>query len=361
MLASAPVGVLSRYLLARFVVTFLAVLAALVLLVAVIELLADFGDVIASGFVSGVWLIVLRIPERQLPLLIPIASFGAAYLSIGSAARSYEIVAMKAGGVSPLRVLVPVVAAAVVICGLALLVNETLAVRAHDAARRLVGGTDSEVTFRRGTFWYHSGDTIYNVRDADPVARELKDVAIFELDDRGRLRRSIRATTITVGKDGRWVLANATLRSFDPAHPRAPVVFERRARAELDRPAESALLDVQVSGLSIEELREYRDGQEPGDTEAVRAEALLHRRMAEPLASLVFVVLAIPLALRVEGVGSLAVPALQGVVAIFAFYMLREYGGTLATQGVTPPAATPWVILAAFLAWGAVRIWRAPR
>ncbi len=43
---------------------------------------------------------------------------------------------MKAGGISPLRVLVPVLVAAAVISGLALLLNETLAVRAHEASRR---------------------------------------------------------------------------------------------------------------------------------------------------------------------------------------------------------------------------------
>ena len=134
-----------------------------------------------------------------------------------------------------------------------------------------------------------------------------------------------------------------------------------REDAEIDLPDDSALLDVDVSKLSITELREYRSQQEPGDTESVRAEALLHERIAEPLASLVFVVMALPLALRVERTKSLAVPALQGVAVIFLFYMMREYGGTLATQGVTSAAGTSWAIVAIFLAAGAWQIWRTPR
>ena len=81
----------------------------------------------------------------------------------------------------------------------------------------------------------------------------------------------------------------------------------------------------------------------------MRAEALLHERIASSLASLVFVVLALPLALRVERTRSLAVPALQGVAAIFFFYMINQYGGTLATQGITPAAGTAWTIVAVFL------------
>jgi lipopolysaccharide export system permease protein len=361
MLASATVGVLSRYLLTRFAVTFASVLAALVVVVGVVELLADFGDVVRSsgGFGGALVFVALRIPSKHLPLLIPIAAFTSAFLAIGTAARAYEILAMKAGGVSPLRVLVPMLGAAALISGTALLLNETLAVRAHEAERRRTGGGEAELTFRRGSFWYHKGDTIYNVRDADPATRVLRDVAIFELDPRGRLVRSIQAAQATIGADGSWALADAVLRDFDPDDPAAAPRYQRLARTEVDLPEEQALLHAGVEGLSIRELREYRD-QSPGDAESLRAEALLHERVAAPMASLVFVLLAVPLALRVERTRSLAVPALQGVVAVFLFFMVSQYGGTLATQGVTS-AATPWVILAGFAAYGAVQWWRAPR
>jgi len=362
MLVSAAVGVLSRYLLIRFTVIFATVLAALVLIVGVVELLADFGDVMRSsgGFTDALILVALRIPSKHLPLLIPIAAFASAFLAVGTAARACEILAMKAGGVSPLRVLVPVLCAAAVISALGLLVNETLAVRAHEAERRHVGGDESELTFRRGSFWYHKGDTIYNVRNADPATGVLSDVAIFELDARGRLRRSIQAAEATIGSDGRWALADAVLRDFDPADPAAAPRYQRLAHTELALPEEKALLHAGVTGLSIRELREFRD-QSPGDAESLRAEALLHERVTGPMASFVFVLLAVPLGLRVERTRSLALPALQGVVAVFLFFTVRDYGGTLATQGVTSAIATPWVILAGFATYGALAWWRAPR
>ena len=355
-------GVLSRYLLVRFVTTFLGVLVALIVLIGVIELLADFGDVVSSskGFLDAWIVLILRIPHKHMPILIPVSAFAAAYLSVGTAARSYEILAMKAGGISPLRVLVPVLVAAGVISGLAFLLNETVAVWAREASRHH-DSDGGEVSFRRGSFWYHRGHTIYNVRDADPAARALLDIAIFEMDDRGRLLRTIQAARATVGEGGRWHLTDAVLRGFDPDDASAPSQYERLAGAEIDLPDEKALFDVNVSALSIAELREYRAQQESGDTESVRAEALFHERVAEPLASLVFVVLALPLALRVERTKSLAVPALQGVALIFLFYMVRQYGGTLATQGVTSAAGTSWAIVATFLGFGAWQIWRMPR
>lgn len=363
MLASAPVGVLARYLLVRFVVLFAAVLAILVVLVCVVELLADFGDFARSaiGFSDALLLVAIRVPNQHLPLLIPIASFAAAFLAIGGAARTNEVLAMKAGGVSPLRVLVPVLACAVAISGVALLFNETIAVRAREIQRRLVGGDDAELTFRRGSFWYHKGHTIYNVRDADPVSRVLHDVAIFDLDEHGRLVRSIRAAEATIGADGRWRLTDAVLQGFDPNDATVIPTYQRLATTEVELPEEKALLHAGVEDLSIRELSEVRDDREHSDTASLRATSLLHERASAPFASFLFVLLAVPLGLSVERTRSMALPALQGVVAIFLFIMVREYGGTLATQGVTSAVATPWVILATFLAYGSFELWRVPR
>jgi lipopolysaccharide export system permease protein len=357
------VGVLARYLLVRFVALFAAVLFILVLLVGVVELLADFGEFARSGvgFSNMLALVALRIPHKHLPLLIPIGAFAAAFLAVGSAARTNEVLAMKAGGVSPLRVLLPVLACAGLISGAALLFNETIAVRAREVQRRLAGGDDAELTFRRGSFWYHKGHTIYNVRDADPVRRVLHDVAIFDLDERGRLVRSIRAADATIGADGHWQLADAVLQGFDPNDATATPSYQRLAATEIELPEEKALLQAGVEDLSIRELSEVRHDRDPGDTASVRAATLLHERASAPFASFLFVLLAVPLGLRVERTGSMALPALQGVIAIFLFIMVREYGGTLATQGVTSAVATPWAILAAFLAYGTLELWRVPR
>ena len=239
--------------------------------------------------------------------------------------------------------------------------NETLAVRALEAERRRAGGDDSELAFRRGSFWYHKGRTIYNVRDADPTARVLHGVAIFELNERGRLLRSIQAAR---GHDRRRrPLAARPTRCCATSIPatrsrRPPTSTWPRPRSSCR--AEKALFDAGVSDLSIRELREYRD-ESPGDTESLRAEALLHERVSEPLTSLLFALLAIPLGLRAERTRSLALPALQGVALVFAFIMVREYGGTLATEGVTSAASTLLGDPGCVRALRRLALWRAPR
>jgi lipopolysaccharide export system permease protein len=356
------VGVLWRYLTARFSVAFAAVLFIMILALAAVELIGDFDDVVraSEGLVGALVNVALRILSFYLVLLIPAAAFVAAFASLGTAARSLEILAMKAGGVSPLRAVIPILLAGVVISGLGLVLNETVSVRADAAYRRLVRGDAPEVTFRRGSFWYHKGPYVYNVGDADPKARKLHDVAVFELDERGRLVRSIEADHAEIGPDGTWQLSDAVIRRFDPGQPGA-ASYERVAHTELALSEDRALLDAGLDALSIHDLREYSDARRPGDPEQIRALALLQQRMTNPLSAFVFVLFAIPLALRVEQTRSLALPALQGVGAIFAFFTVREYGQTLASRGLTAPIGTAWSILAVFALLGVWQLWRVPR
>ena len=356
-------GVLWRYLTARFSVAFAAVLFIMILALAAVELIGDFDDVVraSEGLLGALANVALRILSFYLVLLIPAAAFVAAFASLGTAARSLEVLAIKAGGISPLRAVIPILLAGVVISGLGLVLNETVSVRADAAYRRRVRGDVPEVTFRRGSFWYHKGPYVYNVGDADPKARKLHDVAVFELDERGRLVRSIEADHAEIGPDGTWQLSDAVIRRFDPDQPAQTATYERVARTELALSEDRALLDAGLDALSIHDLREYRDARRPGDPEKTHAVALLQQRMTNPLSAFVFVLFAIPLALRVEQTRSLALPALQGVGAIFAFFTVREYGQTLASRGLTAPIGTAWSILAVFALLGAWQLWRVPR
>ncbi|MDJ0865344.1 MAG: LptF/LptG family permease [Myxococcota bacterium] len=355
-------GVLARYFLTRFLATFAATLSILALAVFAVDLLAGFDEVIegAHGLLGALTHVALRIPSYYMPSLVPLACFTAAFVGFGSAARRLEIVAVKAGGISPLRAVWPVLLAALAISGSALAFNETIAVQADRAWARL-RADGADWTFRAGSFWYYAGDTVYNVRASDPTAGRLEDFAVYELDARGRLRRTIQARRAESRPEGGWRLVDAVIRRFDPDAPEVPPSYHEIAETEVGLAEREALYGARVSSLSAAHLRQYRDRRPPGDPEAVRADALLHERLSAPLLSFVFALLGVPLGLRVESSRGLARPALLGVAAIFAVFVVRQYAATLATQGVLHPTGTPWAVLAAFAAFGAWQLARVPR
>jgi lipopolysaccharide export system permease protein len=358
MLDSAAVRTLWRYVLARFLSALAATLAVLVLLIVVIELMLDLDLIVESE--QGLAAVFLKIISSYLlQYLVPAAALIAAFFSIGTAARSREIIALKAGGVSPLVAVVPVLAMGALLAGASVVLSDTISVTASQALRRQADDT-GDLRLRKGTFWYHSGRFIYNFADGD--ARTLHEVVVFELDERNRLVRRLAAAQASVGEGRRWVLHRATVHHFDPERPGEPPRVERGAEVPLDLAKEPtpALLRKEVAALSLEDLRRLVDKRLQHGRDATRASALLHARLSEPLSVLLFSLLAIPLGFRVEQTRSLSRGALQAVLLLFLYYSARELASTLALEGVLP-AAAPWGVLALFGAGGAVSFARSPR
>lgn len=356
--------ILSRHFLWRYLNLYVTILFASMIAVMIVELLLNFDQIMDdhAGFAGVTTYLFLRLPTYYFRDLIPVTSFAAAFFCVGLAARAREVTAIKAGGVSPQRMVVPILAAAAAISLATLVLDETLVLYATREWNRLENPGE-EVAFRRGSFWYHRGDTIYNVREADRKSKTLHGVRVFETTPRGRLDRSLRADVVRIDEDHRWHFQNATVRTFDPSRPAAAPVVEHREETVLVVAAERdlALLDAGPRNLSLFELGEYIGARSDEGRDTARYREMLFARLADPLAVLVFAFLAIPLGLAVEQRRSLAAAAVVGIAILGLFFTARTAASMIAAGGLGGAAFGPWLVLGAFASFGAVRFARAPR
>lgn len=355
--------ILSRYFLVSYLTLFVTVLFAATVAIVVVEMLLNFDEVLdrERGLPAIATHLFVRLPSTYLHDLIPVASFAAAFTCTALAARGHEITALKAGGISVRRSVLPLLLGAAALSLVALIVNETLVLHASRIWSRLER-VDEQVVFRQGWFWYHRDSVTYSIRDADRETRTLHGVSIFELTSRGRLRRSIRADRVRITDDDRWHLFEATLRTFDPEDPRAPPVTEHAKKTifEVANERDQTLLGASASSLSLRNLRHYIEARQREGHDTSRYRALLHARLAQPLTVLLFAWIAIPLGMAVSKERSLARCALQGVVIVAVFYAIRSAVSMFAAGGY--PAATlgPWAVLTLFTGFGAWRFARVP-
>jgi lipopolysaccharide export system permease protein len=352
------VSTLARYVTARFARAFAGSLLILSLSILVVDMLLNLEDVLEaeSSLLGALQFLWLRFASVYLPYLLPVATFTGAFFAVGVLARSREIIAMKAGGVSPLVALLPVFTASALIAILGLLANETLTVRATAALAQATGSASGGVELRAGTIWYHTGRYVYNIGSADAGSDSVRDIRVFERNAQGRLVRLVQAARARRLAPQEWSFEGATVREFDPAQPTLPPKVQRAReitlRLEEDRSPQ--LLQTEIAALPVWTLARYVQAA-PHDA---RARSLLHQRLTGPLLVLLFALLAVPLALRVEQTRSLALPALEGVVILFFFLLLREYGASFSAASPTASAVAPWAILAAFSALGAFQLTR---
>ena len=356
-------GVLSRHFISRFLSAFVAAILILVLSIGIVEMLADLDAMFGAGTGWGhaARAIALRIPARDLPLLVPVGGFVAALLCFGHAARSLEIVASKAGGISPFRLLLPVFAVGGLLSALSLALNETVSVRARDALVRMESGGTEGLSFRQGYFWYRHGRFVYRVEEAETEQRILRGVTIYERDTEGRLLRRVVADRAEIDDGDHWRLTGARSEVFDPEDPATPLRVDVRDRDELQLGSERTLLEASLRTLSILNLVEYRSLRTPAAPDSVRALALIHERLVNPITTLLFVMLAAALGLRVERTRSLAKAALYGLIALFVFLFARRYASLLGGQGVVPPALAAWSVVGLFAVYTADQLRRIPR
>jgi lipopolysaccharide export system permease protein len=356
------VRIVSRLFLASYLRLFFTILLGSIVSIMIVEMLLKFDDVVESRTAAGVArYFLLRIPTEYLRDNIPASAFAAAFLCIGGPARAREIFALKAGGVSPRRLIGPIVLASLLLSLGALIVNETLVLSAERAERSELDPArpESGIAFRRGSFWYHRGNVVYNIRDADADTGTLHGVSVFRLDDRGRLLESLHAPRVDV-EDGAWIVSDGTRRSFDPSRPEAPPRSEPISEKILDLGGsrDLALLGAGIEQLSIQELREYIAGRAAEGRDAVDARGRLHRRLADPFAVTLFTWLALPIGFGVERTRSLAVSGLLGLAWVSVYYTLRTTAATLSAGGVAFAASAPWLLLALFGILGAWRVLR---
>jgi LPS export ABC transporter permease LptG len=355
------VRLISQYFLASYLRLFAVILVGSLVALTIVEMLLNFDEVVESRSAGGIARhLLVRIPSEYLRNTIPVASFAAAFLCIGGPARAREIVALKAGGVSPRRVVVPVVLASLLLSLLAFVVDETLVLSAERSASR-GAPRDDGFTFRRGSFWYHRGDVVYNILDADRDRRTLHGVSVFRLGHDGRLLESLHASRVGV-EDGAWVVSDALRRSFDPAAPEAPPRLERVSQRlpGLGDARDLALLGAGIERLSIPQLFEYIEARLRDGRNVAEARGRLHQRLADPFTVWLFAWLALPLGFGVERTRSLALSSLLGIAWVSVFYSLRTAGGVLAGGDIALAAFAPWWLLAVFAGWGAWRLARVP-
>jgi len=358
------VRILSRYFLLSYLKLFVAILFSSMIAVMVIEMMLNFDEILEhhEESIGIATYLFLRVPSYYLRDLIPVSSFAAIFFCLGLPARAHEITAIKSGGISPQRTVIPLLAAASILSGIALLLNESVVLQATREWERQKN-PGGEITFRQSSFWYHRGNAIYNVQEADKESRTLYGVSVFELNPQGRLIRSIRAKQVEVGDDSRWLIRDGTERIFVPSRPADPPRISHLREWQRDVAAEKdlAMLESSAQTLSLPNLRGYIEAQIREGRDTTRFQALYHSRLAEPLSVLLFALLAIPLALCVEQSRSLASSALYGIVILGIFYTARTMADMFAASGFASTIISPWMTLTAFGGYGVWQLYRIPR
>jgi lipopolysaccharide export system permease protein len=344
------VSTIDRYLLREITVPFVVGLGLFFVVIAFAQVLKISDSVTGLGISSGEILQALLYSFPPLMgLLIPVSGLFATLLGIGRIAADREVVGMSAGGVSPYRLLrVPVAFGVVLalISASALTVGEPWGIQglkelmARSAQRALAGGV------RIGEFneWVQGVAFIARGKEAGA----LTDVVFADRRDTVRpIVIAARRGNVFAGKEAEDIvfdLEDGSVLLYDQSSTAQRLIrFENaRYRLEVGRLVRDKLRTATAAqGLGVGELW-AKSQSEPKPAKRALFTITLHRKLALPIATIIFAVLAVPLACRRTG-GARARGFLYSAGIVGAYYYIGRAAELSARSGGFPPHLAAWV------------------
>jgi lipopolysaccharide export system permease protein len=346
----------SRYLIKNVFVGFAAAAALLIPLFSTFDLINELDDVSAGGYrwTQAVAVVLMTLPRRLIDLGPFVALLGG-IVGLGQLAVSQELTAMRAAGVSIIRIALATAAAGLLLtAGLAALdewVASPLQQRGLQMRSAAVASADEAVN-AKGTLWARQGAEVARI-DALAAHNQPLGIEIFRFNPDNSLASYVHADSATPLKAGTWRLNRVNLKQWNNGVQTFQTldslqwtsIFSSVHLKELTLPSDS---------FSIRQLSRYIHFLNATDQPADQYSIALWQKFGRPLLTLAMILLAVPFTFvqqRSPGLGSrLAVGATVGLLTYVGNQIIVNLGLLFALNPLVTTLLPPLLILAVALA-----------
>lgn len=366
MLLKFPGKILDRLIFIDVTGTFLFAIALFMALLLAMDLLEQLIKLIAEQGVPvmmALHIFAFRIPS-MLVYAFPMSVLLGILLVFNQMSSESEMVAIRASGISFVRIVLPTVIFALIITGLTFWISNDFSPFASKQAAHL-----TELALR-------------SVRSADPMSYpHIQDgqmdytIQCADLDLNTYSMHKVTLTFFTEGRpayliyadnghwdrlEGHWHLPraypfdlrpnNSSIR-MTPLNANSELDLEAHVLQVVESPFDLDTAKKDTNDFTANEIRDYiarkiaRDKVAPGgahDKEVGEWKMALARRFAVPFYCLVFALIAAPLGLRHHRTSS-AMGLGISLLIIFAFYFVSVYLSTFGERGRLPISFAAWI------------------
>ncbi len=371
--------ILDRYIFFSVAGSFLFGVAMFLALLLALDALPDLIELITRyhvPIVTALAIFFLQLP-KTLAYAFPMSVLLGILLSFNRMSSESEMVAMRAGGMSFLRIVVPTLVFAVLVTVLTFLISDQFAPWANDRAFAMRQQALNQVQVDKPMPFYHmeNGRMQYTIfaSSLDVHDREMRNVALTWYEDGKPAILLWVPMAFWNEAQGRWIFkGGATAHvvkdgapgiSFSPHSTESVIDSNFYAMRLKASPFEIQSSQRKPEELTADQIRQYIVLLKRGsadDRVVNKAELDLARRFAVPFASLVMALIAAPLGLRSHRTSN-AVGMGISLILIFTYYFLAHYLDMFGESGQMPPLLAAWLpnIIAGVAGVGL--LWRANR
>lgn len=349
--------VLNRYIFSQFATSFLFASVAFVALFTLIDMVENLDDFVDSdiGVIGIVRYYVLTIPST-VQITAPVATLLASILTAGKLAASNELASIRAAGLSMRQLILPFLAGGVIIA-IANFVNASIVEPAAASAKFTYRRTVLNET-RPGL---HDGTNIQllepdgrivTIGSFDPLSSTAKDVTIEQFEGSHLRSRTDAPAMVFEPQLNRWIMPVHAKRVFTTRSDSMKFSTGRDTLSLALSPQSLRELNLQPEEMTFRQHYRYlAEKTRAGFPGLERATVKLHTKAAMPLASIIVILIGVPLSAVKQRSGRAAEIALALFIG-FLFLGMQRTVATMGYNGIIEPWAAAWLPLMLFLAAG---------
>lgn len=354
--------IISRYLLLEFLGASGVVFLALFLTWIAADSLLHI-DLLSSGPSWAFRQILFRAMET-VPLSVPISCLAGVVWSLSRAVRYREITAIRCGGIRLRSVLVPILVLSFLLGGALILFEDRVVVPTRrallEAERDKDGHAERRPRYLNGRWWYASGLSIFSAAEYLPEERTLQDVTVFKFDRQRHIQQRIDADRALNLEGSSWEFHGVRVLEFKAASrglegKELPVLSVDLGLSGQDLVRAGPPLALTTLHRLARRIRRHVGS----DATLTALQVGFHGRLAQPLAVLVLVLLAVPFAIGdVEYGDSLPRALLRSLAAAGIYWIAWSLALVAGRSSYVPPPFPVWGVTLLCLGIGAWRFRR---
>lgn len=370
---------LDRYLLRELLIPFGYCLIGFVIFWISSDIFAQLSDYqkLRLTGLDVLELYLVRMPE-VLVVVLPVAFLLSLLYSLTNHARHHELTAIRAAGVSLLRLSMPYLLVGLILSLAVFGINELWAPQSNEAAEEILARRQAHRPDAARRQWepklgfYHEtspGDRRWWFAEAYhlPSGEMVRPHVTWMLPD--GTRRDILAEGAAY-VNGVWTFTNVILVIYSAEAGLVPEQSERdlldmpvfaetpeQIRSEIKINKLNSFKSVRKAQLSVKEIFEYKRLHPGGTSKDNILDTKLHGRLAAPWTCLVVVLIALPFG-AATGRRNVAVGVASSILICFTYFVLQQLSLALGTGGYLLPWVAAWLPNAFFVVIGLALTWR---
>jgi lipopolysaccharide export system permease protein len=338
--------VLTGYLLREFFKLVLICEGIFLFLFLTVDFLQKIDNFIKAGAQKKVMIIYFayRMPLVAVSMLPPAALISVIILFSAMQKRN-EITALKASGLSVLKLCLTILAASLFMVAGVFAFSETVVPHTSSKSNKIwsvdVQKRDPGLFYGQNEIWYRSKTAIYWIRQFDGKKMTMIHPTLYFFDDTFHLIRRVEGSK-AVWKRGTWLIEDGILLESKNDESFNARKFDTYALKIPETPETFMKGTKEPEEMSYWQLKRYAEMVGREGYNNTRYLVDMHIKVAFPFITLVLLMIGMPLVLKVKRGGTPLAVSL-GMAISFLYLLALGISRSLGLSGVLSPLLSAWI------------------